>query len=99
MFGVEQRVWLRYFLQWKVPLTSFQVKGEASKEKRSSCLKPKAEFAASPKRANLRPLGKLVGVPFFGSFFGQAKNEKSWLKKSIAVKLRKEQKNLSFQIA
>jgi len=28
MFGVEQRVWLRYFLQWKVPLTSFQVKGK-----------------------------------------------------------------------
>ena len=33
------------------PFTIFQVEGEQSKKKRSSCLKPKAEFAVSPKRS------------------------------------------------
>jgi len=33
------------------PFTIFQVEGERREGKRSSCLKPKAEFAASPKRS------------------------------------------------
>jgi len=36
-------------------------------------------------------------MPFFGSFFGQAKNEQSWFSKIIAETLLLEQKNFFFK--